>query len=59
MKNTVQLKINGKVVRLNPFVQEVLRGIITGFIQSLDDIPQPLAKIEIKIASGVSKNSKK
>ena len=59
MKNTIQLKINGKVVRLNPFVQKALRGVIAGFIQSLDSIPQPLAKIEIKIAAGVSKSAKK
>ena len=59
MKNTIELKINGKAVRLNPFVQKALRGVITGFIQSLDGIAQPPAKIEIKIAAGVSKTTKK
>lgn len=59
MKNTVQLKINGKAVRLNPFVQKSLRGVIAGFIQSLDDIPLPLTKIEIKIAAGASRNIRK
>ena len=59
MKNTIELKINGKAVRLNPFVQKALRGVITGFIQSLDGIPRPPAKIEIKIAAGVSKTTKK
>jgi len=59
MKNTIQLKINGKTVRLNPFVQKSLRGVITGFIQSLDGIPHPLARIEIKLTTGVSKNTEK
>ena len=52
MKNTIELKINGKTVRMNPFVQKAFLGVITGFIQSLDDIPRSLSKIEIKISSG-------
>jgi hypothetical protein len=59
MKNTIQLKIDGKAVRLNPFVQKALRGVITGFIQSLDGVPQLPAKIEVKIAAGVSRSTKK
>jgi hypothetical protein len=59
MKNTIELKINGKAVRLNPFVQKAFLGVITGFIQSLDDIPHSLAKVEIRIAAGASKTAKK
>lgn len=59
MKNTIELKINGKGVRLNPFVQKAFLGVITGFIQSLDDIPRPLSKIEIKISPKAPKKAKK
>jgi hypothetical protein len=59
MKNTIELKINGKGVRLNPFVRKAFVGVIAGFIQSLDDIPRPLSKIEIKISPKAPQKAEK
>ncbi len=49
MANRINLKINGEPVRLNPFVQQALSGVIEGFIRSLDEIPPVPRRIEITI----------
>lgn len=49
MASSIELKVNDRVIALNPFVQKIIRGVILGAVQSLDKIPQPLSKIEISM----------
>lgn len=45
----VVLRVNGRDVRVNEFVSRALAGTVEGFISALDDVPQPMARIEIVI----------
>lgn len=49
MARDVVLKINGEMVRLNAFVQEALANVVRGFVEALDDVPQPVREIEVTI----------
>jgi len=51
MKNNIKLKVNDRVIALNPFVQKIIRNVILGAVQALDKIPQPVEKIEITLQS--------
>jgi hypothetical protein len=50
MKNTVELKVNGTTIALNPFVSKIIANVLLGAVQSLDKIPQPVKKIELSLA---------
>lgn len=47
MKHKVELRVNGRVIALNPFVQKIFVNLILAAVQSLDKIPQPAETIEI------------
>ncbi|MCX6554345.1 MAG: hypothetical protein NTZ12_04915 [Candidatus Aminicenantes bacterium] len=47
MKNTIELKVNGQMIALNPFVSNIIANVVLGAVQSLDKIPQPVQKIEL------------
>jgi hypothetical protein len=49
MKDKIELKVNGRVIALNPFVKKIISGVVLGAVSSLDKIPQPWAKIEITL----------
>jgi hypothetical protein len=49
MKNSIELKVNGQTIALNPFVQRIISNVVLGAVQSLDKISQPLQKIEISL----------
>ena len=49
MKNSIELKVNDRVIALNPFVQKIVSNVVLGAVQSLDKIPQPWKKIEITL----------
>jgi hypothetical protein len=49
MKNSIELKVNGQVVALNPFVKKIIAGVVLGAVQALDKIPQPMVRVEIAI----------
>ncbi len=49
MKNKIEIKVNGTVIALNPFVQKIFSNIVLGAVQSLDKVPQPWEKIEITL----------
>jgi hypothetical protein len=52
MKNKIALKINGRAIALNPFVQKIIGNVVMGAVQSLDKIPEPWKKIEITLQAG-------
>ncbi len=43
------LKVNGKEIPMNSFVKNVLNNVINGLVDSLDKVPEPREKIEIRI----------
>ncbi len=49
MANQVQMTVNGQPVDLNPFVQDVLAGVLQGFVAALDRVPQPVQRIEVAV----------
>jgi hypothetical protein len=49
MENKIELKVNGKVIALNPFVSKIVSHVVLGAVQSLDKIPQPWETIEITL----------
>jgi hypothetical protein len=49
MENRIELKVNGKVIALNPFVSKIISQVVLGAVQSLDKIPQPWETIEITL----------
>jgi len=49
MKNKIELKVNGQVIALNPFVKKIISNMVLGAVQSLDKIPQPWERIEIAL----------
>jgi len=51
MKNKITLKVNGKVIAMNPFVKKIVSNVVLGAVESLDRIPQSWKKIEITLQS--------
>ena len=49
MKNSIELKVDDRIIALNPFVQKIVRNVVLGAVQALDKIPQPWQKIEITL----------
>ena len=49
MNNTIELKVNDRVIALNPFVKKIISNILLGAVRSLDKIPQSWKKIEITL----------
>jgi len=49
MKSSIKLKVNDKIIALNPFVTKILSNVVLGAVQALDKIPQPWEKIEITL----------
>ncbi len=45
----IVLKVNGKEIPMNSFVKNVLNNVINGLVDSLDKVPEPREKIEIRI----------
>ncbi len=52
----VNLRVNGQDVGLNPFVQEALAGVVTGFIGALERVPEPATRIEIVVENAGDKS---
>ncbi len=48
-ERSIVLKVNDRVIPLNPFVDTVFINVIDGLIQSLDKIPDDKSEIEILI----------
>ena len=51
MKNKITLKVNGRIIAMNPFVKKIVSNVVMGTVESLDRIPQPWKKIEITLHS--------
>ena len=49
MKNSIELKVNDRVIALNPFVKKIVSNVVLVAVQALDKIPQPWEKIEITL----------
>ncbi len=49
MNTKIELKVNGRVIALNPFVKKIFINLVLGAIQALDKIPQPMETIEITL----------
>ncbi|MCJ7526283.1 MAG: hypothetical protein MUP71_13830 [Candidatus Aminicenantes bacterium] len=49
MKSNIELKVNDRIIALNPFVKKILSNVVLGAVQALDKIPQPWEKIEITL----------
>jgi len=49
VKSDVSLTINDKPIPMNPFVKNVLRGVVEGFISSLKGVDQRKKKIVIEL----------
>jgi hypothetical protein len=47
----VELKVNGKPVPLNPYVESVFANVIEGLVRTLKNTPEP-EKVEITIHKG-------
>ncbi len=45
----IRLRVDGVEIPMNPFVKNVLRNIINGFIESLKNVPRTKRKINIEI----------
>lgn len=50
MPREVVLRVNGEALRLNPFVQEALAGVLLGFLSALDEVPEPVREVAVSIA---------
>ena len=48
-KLSLKLKIDGKDIPLNEFVEKIINGTITGAVSSLKGIKEDWKKIEIEI----------
>ena len=48
----IKLKVDGKKIPLNEFVEKFLSGTILGAVSSLDGINEDWKKIEIEIERG-------
>jgi len=46
---TIKLKVDGKEIPLNEFVEKILAGTITGAVTSLRGIKEDWKKIEVEI----------
>lgn len=49
MDYSVELKVNGQVIPLNPFVRKVYLNTVRGLVDSLDKIPEKKETIELVI----------
>jgi hypothetical protein len=49
MSTKIELKVNGRVIALNPFVKKIFINLVLGAVQALDKIPQPMETIEIAL----------
>lgn len=49
MSTKIELKVNGRVIALNPFVKKIFVNLVLGVVQALDKIPQPMETIEITL----------
>lgn len=49
MDKKLLLKVNGKEIPTNPFVQEVFINVINGLVDSLNKIPEDKDKVEITV----------
>jgi len=47
MKDNIELKVNDRVIALNPFVKKIISSVVIGAVSALDKIPQPWEKIEL------------
>jgi molybdopterin-guanine dinucleotide biosynthesis protein B len=45
----VSLQVNGGEIPLKPFIQNMLKGLIIGFLKSLRGVPEEIRQIEVKI----------
>jgi hypothetical protein len=46
---SIKLKVDGKEIPLNEFVEKILRGTLTGAVTSLRGIKEDWKKIEVEI----------
>jgi len=49
MDKKIVLKVDGKEIPTNPFVQDVFINVINGILDCLNKVPQGKEKIEIRI----------
>ena len=49
MSDAIKLKVNGKEVPMNPFVERTFSNVISGLVHSLDKLPDDVRQIEIFI----------
>ena len=47
----VELRVNGKTIPLNPYVNSVFANVIEGLVGTLKDTPEP-EKIELALFKG-------
>lgn len=59
MNTKIELKINGKIIALNPFVKKIFVNLVLGAVQALDKIPQPMETIEITLEPKKNKETAK
>ncbi|HIP57543.1 MAG TPA: hypothetical protein EYH02_05730 [Ignisphaera aggregans] len=45
----IRLRIDGVEIPMNPFVRNVLRNIVLGFLNSLKNVPEKRQRIDIEI----------
>jgi molybdopterin-guanine dinucleotide biosynthesis protein B len=45
----VELKVNGKSIPLNPYVESVFANVIAGLVKTLKNTPEP-ERVEISVA---------
>jgi len=45
----LQLKVDGKVIPLNEFVESILNGTVTGAVTTLKGVREDWKKIEIQV----------
>ncbi len=50
MDNQVLLKVDGKIVPLNDFIQKALSGVVEGFVSALHDVSEHPQRIELTIS---------
>jgi len=49
MEKKVVLKVNDISLSLNPFVKKMFDRIVSGMLDALDNVPQPVRKVTIDI----------
>ena len=52
MKDKITLKVNGRAIAMNSFVQKIIGNVVLGAVRSLDRVPEPWKKIEITLQAG-------